>query len=321
MTKFFTTLAVLCIVLSNSVFAQKEKESTEVLDSSFVKILTILQELKYEPAGKTIELGGMGKLTVPKGFKYLNSTQSKQVLEDIWGNPPNEAPLGMLFQENGSPVDSVNTWAFIIRYDPIGYVKDEDADDVDYKELLEQMQKEVEEANTERSKLGYGTVSLVGWASTPFYDKERKTLHWAKNLKFSGEETNTLNYDVRVLGRKGMFSLNAVGDLTALSQIKPKINDMIASVSFSDGNRYQDYDSNLDQVAAVGIGGLVAGKVLAKVGFFALLAKFWKVIVGAIIVGGGAIRKFFGKKKDDTETDTDTNVSPSEPDNTETQAS
>jgi uncharacterized membrane-anchored protein len=315
MTKFITLVTVLIIVHSTTVFSQKDKEPEVAIDSSFLKIFNIIKSLKYEPAGEVIDLGGMGKMTVPKGFKYLTGAQSKQVLEDVWGNPPSDAPLGMLFQENSSPLDSASSWAFVIQYDPIGYVKDEDADDVDYKELLEQMQKETEEENAERKKLGYTTVSLVGWASPPFYDKDRKTLHWAKNLKFDGSMNNTLNYDVRILGRKGIFSLNAVGSMAELPQIKPTINHVIASVSFSEGNRYQDYDSNLDEVAAVGIGGLVAGKVLAKVGFFALLAKFWKVIIGALIVGGGAIRRFFTGKK---EAVTPENTNPTEPTEPET---
>jgi uncharacterized membrane-anchored protein len=317
MTKFITLIAALFLVHSAPIFAQKDKEPEAAIDSSFMKIVNIMKSLKYEPAGKVIDLGGMGKMTIPKGFKYLTGAQSKQVLEDVWGNPPSEAPLGMLFQENSSPLDSVSSWAFVIQYDPIGYVKDEDADEVDYTELLDQMQKETEEENEERKKLGYTPVSLVGWASPPFYDKSRKTLHWAKNLKFNGSPNNTLNYDVRILGRKGIFSLNAVGSMAELPQIKPTINNVIASVSFAEGNRYQDYDSNLDEVAAVGIGGLVAGKILAKVGFFALLAKFWKVIIGALIVGGGAIRKFFTGKKEHNNT---VETTREEPENPTTQA-
>ena len=133
MAKFIKLVAVLFIVHSTSIFAQKDKETEVAVDSSFLKIVNIMKSLKYEPAGKVIDLGGMGKMTVPKGFKYLTGAQSKQVLEDIWGNPPSEAPLGMLFQENSSPLDSASSWAFVIQYDPIGYVKDEDADDVNYK--------------------------------------------------------------------------------------------------------------------------------------------------------------------------------------------
>ena len=56
--------------------------------------------------------------------------------------------------------------------------------------------------NIERKKLGYSTLNLVGWASKPYYDGKNKVLHWAKELKVEGDEGNTLNYDVRVLGRK-----------------------------------------------------------------------------------------------------------------------
>jgi uncharacterized membrane-anchored protein len=55
----------------------------------------------------------------------------------------------------------------------------------------------------------------------------------------------------------------------------------------------------LDKVATVGIGGLIAGKVLAKAGILAklgiLLAKFWKVIVLAIVGLSVGAKRFFSK--------------------------
>jgi uncharacterized membrane-anchored protein len=71
-------------------------------------------------------------------------------------------------------------------------------------------------------------------------------------------------------------------------------------VSFKDGHRYADYDSNVDEVAAWTVGGLVAGKVLAKAGFFAVILKFWKIIAFAIIGAGSALWRFFSRKKEDT---------------------
>jgi uncharacterized membrane-anchored protein len=53
-------------------------------------------------------------------------------------------------------------------------------------------------------------------------------------------------------------------------------------------------------VAAWTVGGLVAGKVLAKVGVFALIAKFGKVIFIAVAAGGAAIWKFIrGRRRED----------------------
>ena len=55
-------------------------------------------------------------------------------------------------------------------------------------------------------------------------------------------------------------------------------------MSFAKGQQYTDYNAGIDEVAAYTIGGLVAGKVLAKVGFFAIILKFWKL--GFLALGG-----------------------------------
>jgi uncharacterized membrane-anchored protein len=69
-------------------------------------------------------------------------------------------------------------------------------------------------------------------------------------------------------------------------------------VNFNEGHKYSDFDSKTDKVAAWTIGGLVAGKILAKVGLWAVLAKSLKFIIAGIVLGGGAIWRFIsGRKK------------------------
>ena len=71
------------------------------------------------------------------------------------------------------------------------------------------------------------------------------------------------------------------------------------SINFEEGNRYSDFDPGIDKIAALGIGGLIAGKVLAKAGFFVLILKFWKFIaIGAVALFAG-LRKYFGGKNKD----------------------
>jgi uncharacterized membrane-anchored protein len=250
----------------------------------------------------TIDLNdGMAKLKVPKGFKYLDPTQSQRLIVDIWGNPPGITTQGMLFPVNGGPLGK-QSWGFNVTYDDMGFVSDGDADEIDYDELLGSMQEGTETENEERAKQGYDPITLVGWASTPFYDKEHKVLHWAQELKF-GDSTaiNTVNYDVRVLGRKGVMSMNAIGTMDDIKDIKASIPGIIDGIAFEPGNRYGDFTTG-DKLAAVTIGGLVAGKVLAKVGMFALLLKFWKVILVAVAGGWSFVRRFLtGKNKPDVE--------------------
>ncbi|MDP5170293.1 MAG: DUF2167 domain-containing protein, partial [Bacteroidia bacterium] len=244
-----------------------------------------------------ITLGdGIAVLQVPQGYKYLGPEGSKTVLTDLWGNPPSET-LGMLFPEDISPVSDDFTYAIEISYTEEGFIDDEDAEDIDYDELLESMQEESVEINQQREAMGYESIEFVGWASAPYYDQENKKLHWAKELRFGDSEGNTLNYNIRVLGRKGFLTMNAIGDIDVLPQVNQHLNEVLASVEFTPGNMYSDFDPDLDEVAAYGIGGLIAGKVLAKAGFFVVLLKFWKIIAVAI-AGAFAVfkKKIFGSK-------------------------
>ncbi|MBC8084452.1 MAG: DUF2167 domain-containing protein [Hymenobacter sp.] len=184
----------------------------------------------------------------------------------------------------------------MIEYDPSGYVQDDDAADIDYDDLLKEMQDDTEEANAEREAAGFERIMLVGWASTPYYDAKLNVLHWAKELRFSGTSATTLNYNVRLLGRRGVLNLQAIGDMPQLPEIRSTIPAIIRSVEFAKGQQYTDFNPEIDEVAAYGIGGLVAGKVLAKVGAFALIAKFGKVILAVVAAGWAAIRRFGGGK-------------------------
>lgn len=253
----------------------------------------------YQYQTGQISLGeNLATLQVPPGFRYLNPAQSKQVLEDLWGNPPGQNSLGMIFPEKLGPLDS-SSFAFNLTYEDMGYVKDGDADDINYTDLLKNMQKDADEENKARAKEGYEPISIIGWAAQPFYDKEKKILHWAKEFKVGDYPENTLNYDVRVLGRKGVLSMNAIGLMSQLDLIKSSIPAITGAVAYSDGNRYSDFsEAKGDKIAAWTIGGLVAGKILAKAGLFAILAKFGKLIIAALIAGGAGIWRFItGRRK------------------------
>lgn len=285
------------ILLALVAFIIFSKVSAEV-DSLQMQIDQIEQSLTYQTG--VIEFPSCkAKLKVPEGFRYLDARQSNYVLSDLWGNPADSSVLGLLVPENRG-VLAPNSWVFTINFSDIGYVKDDDAEDIDYDDLLKQMQKEASEENTERIKLGYELFELVGWASKPYYDKSKKVLHWAKHLKFGEDSLGTLNYNLRILGKDGVFVLNAVATMRELNEVKPNIDKVLTSVEFDKGNTYADFNPDVDKVAAWSIGGLVAGKVLAKVGFFAVIAKFGKIIaVGFIAIGAGIWNFLKGRRKDE----------------------
>lgn len=296
------TLAVILSLSGMAVFSQEEDYDA--------KMDSIEKTFTFEHG--TIKLqNGVGSIVIPEGFKYLNAAQSERVIVDLWGNPKSEnLTLGMILPEKQGVLDE-DGYVFNVQYDEIGFVKDDDADDIDYADLLKQMRDDVVEENKGRVKEGYEPITVVGWAATPFYDKDKKILHWAKEIKFGNQEVNTLNYNVRVLGRKGVLVLNAIASKPNLPLVKRDIQKVLDIVKFNDGYQYKDFDPGVDEVAAWTIGGLVAGKVLAKVGLFAVIAKFGKLIVLGLLGAFGAFRKkvagWFGKK-DGNDGDSDAGI-------------
>lgn len=292
-------IAAACFVLSGFLSFGQEVDSTQIF------IDQIESSINYQ-TGK-ISFDSIGVIEVPAGYKYVDAEQSKYILTELWGNPDGEC-LGMLMPE-ASGVFSTDSYVFIIEYDPMGYVEDDDADDIDYDDLLKTMKEDTKKESENREKGGFGTIELIQWASKPYYDSDKKTLHWAKEYSFNGDSTHTLNYNVRILGRKGVLVMNAVSSIDQLPKVQSNIDKVHSSFSFNDGLKYADFDPDIDEVAAWTIGGLVAGKLLAKAGILALLLKNIKLILLALGAGGAAVYRWFtGKKKEETPVATNNNT-------------
>jgi uncharacterized membrane-anchored protein len=293
-------LAATALLLFHFAFAGDGGDTTQADMMKMIEYQDSVNNAMNYQTGRIILPGGIAALKIPAGFKFLAAEQSQFVLKDVWGNPARPDVLGMVFPSTGAPYAD-SSYAYVVSFDEVGYVKDEDADKIDYSDLLEDIHKNEPEENKERLKEGYETIHIVGWAQTPFYDKDKKVLHWAKEIKFGeGASENTLNYDIRVLGRKGVLSFNAVAGMSGMPMVKQDIEKILAMPEFTAGNKYGDFDSKTDNIAAYTIGGLVAGKLLMKAGIWVVIAKFWKLILGGIIAAFYGVRKFItGRRKDE----------------------
>lgn len=281
----------------------RAQDNTNALTQQMQEMVRVAKSLKYQQG--EIDLGnGLAKLTVTKDFRYLGPDDTEKVLVQLWGNPPSKSKsLGMLIPAGMTPLHS-NCWAVTIDYSEDGFVKDGDASKIDYADLLKQMQKSIADHNEERRKQGYPAFTLVGWAATPRYDAAAHKLYWAKDLRVEGAEGDTLNYDIRMLGRKGVLELNAIADVSQFNEIDKQTPEILSMVDFKEGNRYADFDPKVDKVATYGIAALVAGGIAAKVGLFKLLwvgilaAK--KFIIIGIVAVGAFIKRLFGRGNSNT---------------------
>lgn len=241
-------------------------------------------------------------LAVGDQYYFLDAADSRKVLTDLWGNPPSsvDGVLGMVFPAGASPLD--DTWGAVVTYSADGYVSDQDAAEINPDTLLASLREGEDEDNRARQAEGFATVHLAGWAEPPVYDAQKHNLIWAKVLKFGDMKDQTLNYDVRVLGRRGVLSLNIVAGIDDLATVGPAAAALMNTASFDAGSRYADYQAGVDQQAAYGVAALITGgaavAVAKKVGLLGVLLLVLKkggVFLLAALGGGMAwLKKQFG---------------------------
>lgn len=110
-----------------------------------------------------------------------------------------------------------------------------------------------------------------------------------------------MNYNVRILGRKGVLVMNAVSAIEQLPMVRERMEQVIAIADFNEGYRYSDFDPGVDKVAAYGVAALIGGKVAAKAGLFAklggLLVAFKKFIIIGFLALIGVMSKLFKRRK------------------------
>jgi uncharacterized membrane-anchored protein len=230
-------------------------------------------------------------------FRYLGQADAQRVLEQLWGNPPDQSVLGLVVPRGRGLLDD-NGWAVVVTYSDEGYVSDEDAAAIDYDELLAGMKEETQDENAARKEAGYEAIELIGWATPPRYDAASNKLYWAKELAFDGSQRHTLNYDIRVLGRRGYLSLNAVANMDDLADVQAGMQKLLPLTDFDSGARYADFDGSTDKIAAYGIAALIGGGIAAKAGLFAklgaLLLGLKKLLIPLVLVLAAFGRKVAG---------------------------
>jgi uncharacterized membrane-anchored protein len=242
--------------------------------------------LPWQPGPRKIALGHDIEFDLPAAYSFLGQPQAGKVMESM-GNLYNDDLLGLVIGG-----EEKAAWFVTLRYDAEGYIKDDESVDAD--ELLGKMRDGLDEFNDERKSKGFPPLKLDGWDEKPHYDRSAHHLVWC--LRVSDKDGSSANFNTRVLGRKGFVSINLVTDPQRVQLDKQHASVVLASTRFLPGSRYEDFNRSTDKVAEYGLAGLVLGGAglgalkLVKLG---LIAKFWKVLVAALIAGKKAVIALF----------------------------
>jgi uncharacterized membrane-anchored protein len=287
-------LLVLPSVQAQPASPEAEKAYQEAMKQIADRLHPQTGDVRLPSANAVLHLG--------EDYYFLPADEARTVLTEAWGNPADAATgvLGLVFPAGKSFAD--DTWGAVITYEATGYVSDEDAEATDYGELLTQLQSGEAELNARRAEQGFPAQHLVGWAQQPAYDRATHSVVWAQNIQFQGTPENALNYDIRLLGRNGVLSLNMVTGMSKLEETREAARRFAAAAEFTPGARYADFQQG-DRVADYGVAGLVAAGVGAtvakKVGLLAAILAFGKkfiilIIAGFVALGAWINRRFLG---------------------------
>ena len=242
------------------------------------------------------DLGKEARVQVPAGCLFTGEKGTEQFLE-LTQNPTNGQERGVLFCRIESNGEMTSSWFAVFEYDPSGYVKDDEKDQLDADAILSSLREGNEAANEERERRGWARLDLVGWERAPYYDATTHNLTWAIRTN-SQDGGPGLNHSVRLLGRGGVMSADLVADPADYATALATFTGVLGEFEFKTGHTYAEWRQG-DKIAKYGLTALVAGGAGALAAKSGLLGKLWKVIVAGLVAAGAAAKRFFTGRKDE----------------------
>jgi uncharacterized membrane-anchored protein len=267
----FALLSVL-VLLPVAAFADLDFETAK-----------LLQSIVWEHGPTIGHLGDLAEVHVPSGMTFTGHEGTKKWMAATH-NLYNHDMLGIVMPAT----DSMSWWA-IFEYNHVGHVPDDEKNNLDADALMKSIQENNAEGNKERAKRGWPTFEVTGWDRQPFYDSRTNNLTWAIRLR--GDSTETVNYSVRILGREGYMSADLVLSPEDLAAAIPPFENLLAGYTYTQGHQYAEYRKG-DKLAAYGLTALIAGGAGAVAMKTGLLAKFWKLIVVAVVSLLATLKRF-----------------------------
>jgi uncharacterized membrane-anchored protein len=239
---------------------------------------------------KLVDLGHGTKLALPAGMSLFEREAAVKI-EYEWGNS-GEGLVALIMGTGASWVVRIQAW-------DIGYVNDDDADELDANELLESYREGTTHQNIERKRRGIPELTIDGWKAVPSYDRATHRLLWGMNLHDT--DGPFVTYQTRLLARNGYVSFDVSDAPEKLDTARTATKPILDAIDIQAGYRYGDHQSG-DKDSGIGLKALIVGgtgiAVAKKTGLLVVILAFLKK--AGIVIGGaiaGAWRWLWGRKK------------------------
>jgi len=244
-----------------------------------------------------IKLLDQGTIRLTPDEVFIPAAEANGIMH-AYGNPSIPSRFGLIASRRDKAL-----WLVDVKWVKEGYVRDGDAKDWQPDAMLDDLKQSTETANADRIARGIPAMDITGWVQPPAYDGKMHRLVWSLGSRDRGapaSEPQTINYNTYALGRDGYFSLDLITDDKDIGADKVVAEQLLGSLAYEPGKRYEDFNSSTDKVAAYGLAALVGVVAVKKLGLLALagafLLKAWKLGMIAIAGIGAAVRRIVNRK-------------------------
>ncbi len=220
-------------------------------------------------------LGNIAQVSLPADYAATQGADTQRLMEAMH-NPSTGREVGSVFSRDAN-------WFVVFEFDDIGYVKDDESGALNADAILKSITRGTEAGNKERAKRGWPTMTIVGWEQTPRYDQQTHNMTWA--IRGESQGRPIINYNTRLLGRRGVMRVTLVANPAELPAALPKFQALLAGYTYTAGNRYVEWVPG-DKVATIGLTALVAGGVGAVAAKSGLAKYLWVLL---LVVGAGSL--------------------------------
>lgn len=281
-TKIWVYLWGLVMILSS--LNANQQAFQKQLEEASAKAFMAMQK-----GPSVVKLDSLAELTLPKEYGFLPADETKALLK-LLGNDT-QGIMGAI--ASNPEVDANAQWFVLLTYNDSGHIMDDDAYDWNKNELLESIEEGTDAANKVRRERGFGELQILGWVNPPEYDSYTNRMLWSIKTLNEGASGPGINFNTLALSREGYMSMNLVTQLDRIQEDKVISDNLLSSLDFQPGYKYNEFNEDTDRLAEYGLAALITGVAAKKLGIFAIIIafiiKFAKII--AIAVAG-----FFGYK-------------------------
>lgn len=248
----------------------------------------IIASIHWVAGPDTVQLGDVATLVVPPHHVFADGDDTRK-FQKLMENITSGQELGMILPFHDDEI-GFGDWIALFEFNPMGYVKDNEKDDLDADAILKSIKEGNDAANKERAKLGWEEMEVIGWQYPPYYDSLTHNLEWAVKGRGKSGGGESVNFNTRLLGRRGVMEVTLITDPDTLDGVVPGFKTMLAGYSFRPGSRYAEFTKG-DKIAEYGLAALVGGGATAIAMKSGLFKYLWK----GLVVGAGALLVFLKK--------------------------